>query len=190
MKKHRWCAWDSNPGRQDGRHRQIHWAMAAPHKQMFAKHNYTSLKLSFSLFSHFSTFTSSTKFQINYNDSINNCVSCLDPVLFWKFLSVDVLSLFCPHNGANSFPRIVKGLLRLFDYSARLHAHQWSPLVEELEGDEVSAKWSNKFGYCPSWTVSLVLSFNKATAYRLGLPKLSSPISCRTPQLTILFKCS
>ena len=29
-KKHRWCAWDSNPGRQDGRHRQIHWAMAAP----------------------------------------------------------------------------------------------------------------------------------------------------------------
>ena len=30
MKKHRWCAWDSNPGRQDGRHRRIHWAMAAP----------------------------------------------------------------------------------------------------------------------------------------------------------------
>ena len=24
MKKHRWRAWDSNPGRQDGRHRQIH----------------------------------------------------------------------------------------------------------------------------------------------------------------------
>ena len=30
MKKHRWHAWDSNPGRQDGRRRQIHWAMAAP----------------------------------------------------------------------------------------------------------------------------------------------------------------
>ena len=30
-KKHRWCAWDSNPGRQDGRRRWIHWAMAAPH---------------------------------------------------------------------------------------------------------------------------------------------------------------
>ena len=30
-KKHRWCAWDSNPGRQDGRCRWIHWAMAAPH---------------------------------------------------------------------------------------------------------------------------------------------------------------
>ena len=29
-KKLRWCAWDSNPGRQDGRRRQIHWAMAAP----------------------------------------------------------------------------------------------------------------------------------------------------------------
>ena len=26
----RWCAWDSNPGRQDDRCRQIHWAMAAP----------------------------------------------------------------------------------------------------------------------------------------------------------------
>ena len=33
-KKRRWCAWDSNPGRHDGRHRQIHWAMAAP----FYKH--------------------------------------------------------------------------------------------------------------------------------------------------------
>ena len=29
-KKHRWCAWDSNPGRQDGRRRRIHWAIAAP----------------------------------------------------------------------------------------------------------------------------------------------------------------
>ena len=29
-KKHRWCAWDSNPGGQDGRCRRIHWAMAAP----------------------------------------------------------------------------------------------------------------------------------------------------------------
>ena len=29
-KKRRWCAWDSNPGPQDGRCRQIHWAMAAP----------------------------------------------------------------------------------------------------------------------------------------------------------------
>ena len=28
-KKCRWCAWDLNPGTQDGRHRQIHWAMAA-----------------------------------------------------------------------------------------------------------------------------------------------------------------
>ena len=30
LKKHRWCAWDSNPGRQDGRRRRIHWAIAAP----------------------------------------------------------------------------------------------------------------------------------------------------------------
>ena len=28
-KKHRWCAWDSNPGPQDGRRRQNHGAMAA-----------------------------------------------------------------------------------------------------------------------------------------------------------------
>ena len=25
------------------------------------------------------------------NDSINNCVSCLDIILFWKFLSVDIV---------------------------------------------------------------------------------------------------
>ena len=30
LKKCRWHAWESNPGQQDGRHRQIHWAMAAP----------------------------------------------------------------------------------------------------------------------------------------------------------------
>ena len=30
MKKRRWRAWDSNLGRQDGRRRQFHWAMAAP----------------------------------------------------------------------------------------------------------------------------------------------------------------
>ena len=29
-KKRRWCAWKSNLGQQDGRRRQIHWAMAAP----------------------------------------------------------------------------------------------------------------------------------------------------------------
>ena len=28
-KKHRWCAWDSNPGPQDGRCRRIHWAVVA-----------------------------------------------------------------------------------------------------------------------------------------------------------------
>ena len=28
-KKHRWCAWDLNPGPQDGRHRWNHGAMAA-----------------------------------------------------------------------------------------------------------------------------------------------------------------
>ena len=27
--KQKWCVWDWNPGRQDGRRRRIHWAMAA-----------------------------------------------------------------------------------------------------------------------------------------------------------------
>ena len=31
-KKHRWCAWDSNPGPQDGRRRRNHGAMAATQK--------------------------------------------------------------------------------------------------------------------------------------------------------------
>ena len=39
-KKHRWCAWDSNPGRQVGRHERIHWATAAPHSLIF-KVNYS-----------------------------------------------------------------------------------------------------------------------------------------------------
>ena len=30
LKKHWCCAWDSNPGRQDRRRRQIHWAIVAP----------------------------------------------------------------------------------------------------------------------------------------------------------------
>ena len=34
-KKHRWCAWDSNPGPQDGRRRQNHGAMAATSEQIF-----------------------------------------------------------------------------------------------------------------------------------------------------------
>ena len=29
-KKRRWCAWDLNPGWQDGRRERIHWATAAP----------------------------------------------------------------------------------------------------------------------------------------------------------------
>ena len=29
--KHWWCVWDSSPGRQVGRRRRFHWAMAAPH---------------------------------------------------------------------------------------------------------------------------------------------------------------
>ena len=38
MKKHRWHAWDSNPGRQNGRRRRIHWAMAAPLYRLISSH--------------------------------------------------------------------------------------------------------------------------------------------------------
>ena len=34
----RWCAWDSNPGPQDGRRRQNHGAMAATHISILYKH--------------------------------------------------------------------------------------------------------------------------------------------------------
>ena len=35
LKKHRCCAWDSNPEPQDGMCRRIHWAMAAPQLTIF-----------------------------------------------------------------------------------------------------------------------------------------------------------
>ena len=36
-KKHRWCAWDSNPRPHDGRHRRNHGAMAATHFALLLK---------------------------------------------------------------------------------------------------------------------------------------------------------
>ena len=39
-KKHRWCAWDSNPGQLDGRHRRIHWAM----RHFIINLSYTQIK--------------------------------------------------------------------------------------------------------------------------------------------------
>ena len=45
-KKHRWCAWDSNLGKQDGRCKRIHWAMAAPS----CCHCYISQKCSYSFY--------------------------------------------------------------------------------------------------------------------------------------------
>ena len=33
--KHRWSAWESNPGRHDRRRRRIHWAMATPPNNQF-----------------------------------------------------------------------------------------------------------------------------------------------------------
>ena len=40
--KCRWCAWDSNPGQQDWRHRRIHWAMAATAKTRINYYHYTN----------------------------------------------------------------------------------------------------------------------------------------------------
>ena len=44
-KKHRCCAWDSNPGPQDGRHRRIHWAIAADHQCFFLFFLFSSMGL-------------------------------------------------------------------------------------------------------------------------------------------------
>ena len=44
-KKRRWCAWDSNPGQQDGRRRRNHGAMAAtPKIDLFEKLRLTNSK--------------------------------------------------------------------------------------------------------------------------------------------------
>ena len=47
-KKHSWCAWDSNPGPQDGRRRRNHGAMAATQVKNYccSKHSCFSLKWS------------------------------------------------------------------------------------------------------------------------------------------------
>ena len=43
--KQTWCDWDSNPGRQDGSHIWIHWAIAAPHqKQFLNRHPWPTLR--------------------------------------------------------------------------------------------------------------------------------------------------
>ena len=34
-KNHRWCPWDLNPGRQDGRCKRIHWAKVSPQFLLF-----------------------------------------------------------------------------------------------------------------------------------------------------------
>ena len=45
-KKHRWCAWDSNPGPQDGRRRRNHGAMAATPTHLMHKFIETGARLS------------------------------------------------------------------------------------------------------------------------------------------------
>ena len=34
-KKHRWCAWNMNPGPQHASHKQMHWAMVAPNNGLY-----------------------------------------------------------------------------------------------------------------------------------------------------------
>ena len=45
-----------------------------------------------------------------------------------------------------------------------------------------SAQLSNKFGYCPLYTLSIVFKFINTTAYHLGRYEPSQPISYRAPQ--------
>ena len=54
-KKHRWCAWDSNPGQQDGRRRRIHWAIAAPPNWFCLRQTFPILFSSLALFSEISS---------------------------------------------------------------------------------------------------------------------------------------
>ena len=53
-----------------------------------------------------------------------------------------------------------------------------------------SAQLSNKFGYCPSYTVSVALAFHKhhLGRYKPSIHKhhLGSPVSCRAPRLHCL----
>ena len=61
LKKCRWCAWNSNPGQQDGRRRRIYWAMAATH---FCPYQHS--RLLFSLFSSFQQ-----QITVNYKNGWN-----------------------------------------------------------------------------------------------------------------------
>ena len=62
-------------------------------------------------------------------------------------------------------------------------ANPWSSLVGSRRWRLVSAQNSIKFGYCPSCTVSIVLTFMNTTAYHWAD---TFPISCCAPRL-ILF---
>ena len=50
----------------------------------------------------------------------------------------------------------------------------------------VSAQLSIKFRYCPSYTVSIVLSFYQHSSYLLGRYESSSLVSCRAPRKGIV----
>ena len=54
----KWCAWDSTPGPQDGRHRLIHWAFVAPFLAILW------VSLFHSIFQYLSS-TSSGEWQVN-----------------------------------------------------------------------------------------------------------------------------
>ena len=43
LRKRRWCAWESNTGRQDGRRRWIQWPMVAPWPVRCLKQNFLNL---------------------------------------------------------------------------------------------------------------------------------------------------
>ena len=86
------------------------------------------IKIIYFHFHDFLTFTNSTNLQIIKNDSIIICVSSLDFILFWKFLSVDGVlepKRFCPHWGSNSRPRVQHSNVLSQGFTTQLSRHPW-----------------------------------------------------------------
>ena len=114
-KKHRWCAWDSNPGRQDGRSKRIHWAMAAPillpigaqldeglsvsgcwvinscgMVQLLAATHWSASNVIFSVT--WVHFPSSLGYRLSKCESKLNCnkLKCIHSIVFWCLLNPDL----------------------------------------------------------------------------------------------------
>ena len=89
-KKRRWCAWDSNPGRQDGRRERIHWAMAAPPiEELFMSLLFSFKESNFcrknNLSRLFSSENASVSIYSSYSNSALILISKTSPIIFFVF---------------------------------------------------------------------------------------------------------